>query len=152
MKLHQIRDKYDLVVGLGCNCQVAYQLKRLNLRKFAAPIDAILVNDIRQLNAFIGNDYKDFMRLKNLKLNMNINNPDSYNYVVHDTLYDCYSYHDYPRKYPKSLWFLAHPSVKRRIQRRINNFRKYIAEVDSVLFVRASEAMEYEGLKELKGI
>ncbi len=152
MNLKQIQEKYDLVVGLGCNCQVAYQLKRLNLRKFAAPMDTLLVNDIRQVNAFVGNDYKDFMKLKNLKLDEDLVNPDSKNYLVYDTVYDCYSYHDYPKRFPKKIWFASHLSYRRRLNRRIKKFISSIANADSILFVRTSEAYEYEGLVELKNI
>ena len=53
MDIQSIKKQYELVVGLGCNCQVAYQLKRLGLRKFSTPVDNMRLDDLRSLNKVI---------------------------------------------------------------------------------------------------
>ncbi len=150
MDLQAINKQYDFAVGLGCTCMVAHQLKRLGLRKFASPVDTILVNDINQLNKAIECSFKNFMRLRNLKISKEMPKADPYHYVVLDTLYDCYSLHDFPTRFTKYLWFTAYPSFIKKISRRAENFLKNISEADSVLFVRTSEEFEYEGAKRLK--
>ncbi|HEX9060129.1 MAG TPA: DUF1796 family putative cysteine peptidase [Clostridia bacterium] len=149
MDLKSIQKPYDVVIGLGGNCQVAYQLKRLGLRTFATPVDQMLLDEVKMINKAIYNDFRGYASFRNIKLRLDLTESNSANYVVHNPLYDWYSHHDYSKKYPRWLWFLQHPKIQKRFNRRIRNFCRHIEEANSILFVRADDVDRSEDLKEL---
>lgn len=61
MRLSELQRPHDLVMSLGYNCMVAYQLKRLALRSFSGPVDWVIIHEARDLIRLLDNRFQGYM-------------------------------------------------------------------------------------------
>ncbi|WP_433943106.1 DUF1796 family putative cysteine peptidase [Paenibacillus sp. SN-8-1] len=127
-----LKGSYDAVFSLGANCQTAYQLRRLNLRKAAGPLDWFISGSHSGLIAVLRNRFEDFMKLEHLKLVGQFKTC----YCIKDEKYGIFSYHDFPVKLPPDRWADAYPDFHDRLVRRQERFLHAVSMLEHILFVR----------------
>jgi hypothetical protein len=115
MKWNDCTGVYEAYISLGSTCQTAHQLNRLNLRRFAGPLDWFISRTVTDVARLIQNRFNGFMELNHLELL----GTEPAHYIVRDYNYDIISYHDFPRIY---RWTDAYPDFKQKINRRVNAF------------------------------
>jgi hypothetical protein len=113
MKWNDCIGTYKAYISLGSTCQTAYQLRRLNLRRFAGPLDWFISRSVADVSRLIRNRYEGFMELNRLELL----GTEPAHYIVRDNGYDIVSYHDFPLIY---RWTDAYPDFKQKINHRVN--------------------------------
>ncbi|WP_158602361.1 DUF1796 family putative cysteine peptidase [Cohnella endophytica] len=135
---------YGAYISLGATCQTAYQLQRLQLRKFSGPLDWFISRTVTDVSRLIQNRFYDFMEFDRLQLL----GTNADHYVVRDNNYNLYSYHDFPIIY---RWTDVYPDFKQKMDRRAKAFLA-AAKNGPLCFVRTdtskSEAQQlYAALK-----
>ncbi len=138
MNLQDIKREYDAIISIGASCQVAYHLKRKNLRRFSGPFDWFTFNSLANLNKALGSQFNDFMKNDNLFLD----GIEGDNFLIRDRLYDCISVHDFPVTYDNNDWKDFYPDFNRKLNKRISRFLDKIKNSKSILFVRAQGNLE----------
>ncbi len=127
MPTRQIR-RFDVVLSLGQSCQVAYQMKRRGLRTKSGPFDWFTV-PMAGLFAVLESNFENFMQEENLAI---VENREG-KLVVRDETTKIRSLHDFHAPHTiEETW----PSFKAKMDRRVNAFRRDIAEAGTVLFIR----------------
>lgn len=112
MKWNDCAGAYEAFVSLGATCQTAYQLRRLNLRKFAGPLDWFISRSAPNVTRLIRNQFNGLMEFNQLQ----VIGREPEHYIVRDNGYDIVSYHDFPLIY---RWSDAYPDFKQTIDRRV---------------------------------
>jgi hypothetical protein len=136
MKLSEMQRPYDLIMSLGYNCMVAYQLKRLSLRSFSGPVDWV-INYPDQLIRILDNRFEGYMEERNLRI---MSTHNGY-YSVEDMEHHVYSFHDFP--IVGDHWAIVnYPEFKEKLDRRVNKFLHLANQSNTALFVR--ERCSYE--------
>ncbi|SDW19087.1 DUF1796 family putative cysteine peptidase [Paenibacillus sp. PDC88] len=126
--------EYDAVFSLGSNCQTAYQLRRLSLRREAGPLDWFVSKNIDQLIRLIDARFAGFMDLGNLEKISAFRTC----YCVRDTRYGILSYHDFPITEKEADWALAYPEFKSKLCRRTERMLQAWETGERLLFVRVN--------------
>jgi long-chain acyl-CoA synthetase len=126
-----LEKEYDLVVSLGTTCQTAYQLRRLNLRQCAGPLDWFII-PFDSLLILLQNKFEHFMARKNLAV---IGEYQGENSVVEDTMYNVKSYHDFSLAALNGNVWNLYPSFKEKIDRRVKRLLEQLDTLDEILFV-----------------
>ncbi|MFE5320254.1 DUF1796 family putative cysteine peptidase [Paenibacillus sp. NPDC056579] len=142
MRLKDIQTSYDVIFSLGGNCEPAWHMKRLNLRKYAGPLDWNLSPSLSDVNRLLSNRFQHFMELNNLFL------PGGVDYVfddgeyqtsnslyVTDAYYNIITVHDFPNT---ADWMNMYPTIKGKYNYLATRFLDKIANSRSLLFVRWS--------------
>lgn len=137
MRQSELHRPYDLIMSLGYNCMVAYQLKRLSLRNFSGPIDWVISENTDQLIRLLDHRFHGYMDEQNLAI---LGTHNGF-YSVMDTEYQMYSFHDFPIQSEEPR-ITNYAEFKEKRDRRINHFMSLAANSDSSLFVR--ERCSYE--------
>jgi len=104
LKLKEIKGLYDVIVSLGSACNPAMELKRLNLRTFAGPLDWSVALSLSDVNRLLKNKFNGFMELENMQLidgafafsNDGVLIEGVESYLIEDTHYNVISVHDFP--------------------------------------------------------
>ncbi|MCD9026425.1 DUF1796 family putative cysteine peptidase [Cohnella silvisoli] len=113
MKWKDCAGAYMAYISLGSTCQTAYQLQRLNLRKFAGPLDWFISRSVTDVARLIRNRFNGFMELNHLQ----VLGTEPAHFIVRDNSYDIVSYHDFPLM---RRWTDAYPDFKQKLNRRVN--------------------------------
>lgn len=145
MQLIDIQKDYDTVISLGGSCQVVAQMARHSLRTFSGPIDWFIFSSVQLLTKAIDSGFKGFMDYQNLDI---ISSTDT-NYVVRDSVFDCYSYHDFPLSCNGDI-SSHYPIFKEKIDRRIQRFYQKLKDKESILFIRLIG--NSDDIRELAGV
>jgi Putative papain-like cysteine peptidase (DUF1796) len=119
---------YGAYVSLGSTCQTAYQLRRLQLRKFAGPLDWFISRDAANVSRLIRNRFEGFMEFDRLQ----VLGTDADQHVVGDNRHQVVSYHDFPLRYH---WTDTYPDFKQKVDRRIKALIT-AAKKGSICFIR----------------
>jgi len=133
MKWNDCKGSYEAFISLGSTCQTSFQLKRLQLRKFAGPLDWFISRPVPHVARLIRNRFKGFMEFDRLQLL----GRNSTNYIIRDYDYDIISYHDFPLFY---RWTDAYPDFKQKIDRRTNAFLTAVKK-SPICFIRINTSM-----------
>ncbi|NPV93432.1 MAG: hypothetical protein HPY50_21970 [Firmicutes bacterium] len=133
MRLYEIKKPYDVVIGLGATCQVAYQLGLNGLRSFRAPLDWILSYSTKDVIRLLRNRFDDFMQIKNIVIKEFIDPI----YIVKEINYGFYLYHDLVRSSETEDFSMTYSLFKEKLNKYIIRFFSAIAQSDSILFVRS---------------
>ncbi|WP_159882301.1 DUF1796 family putative cysteine peptidase [Paenibacillus puerhi] len=135
MKWKDCVGRYNSIISLGNNCQVAHQLNRLGLRQAAGPLDWFSSDSTPGLIQLLQNRFRGLMDFKSLQLV-----DRTYEcYVIRDQVYDIVSYHDFPLYLER--WWEAYPAFKEKVDRRIHRFWHLIHN-KPVLFIRTETSLE----------
>ena len=118
---------YDLVVNLGSNCQVAYQLKRHDLRRFSGPLDWLVSEDA----ANIVKAMQD--RFASLFDNYEVVGENEECYLVKDLKYGFLSVHVF---HLNQNFNESYCELKQKISRRSEKLFKKASEYENILVVR----------------
>jgi len=145
MKLIDIQRNYDTVISLGGSCQVAAQMARHSLRTFSGPIDWFIFSSVPCLIKALCSEFLGFMDYQNLE----IMGSSDMNYVVRDSVFDCYSYHDFPLSCNEDI-SSHYPQFKEKIDRRIQRFYQKLKNKESILFIRLLG--ESDDIRELESV
>jgi hypothetical protein len=105
---------YGAYISLGSTCQTAYQLRRLQLRTFAGPLDWFISRTGTDVSRLIQNRFQGFMEFNRLQ----VVGTDADQYVVRDNGYNIVSYHDFPLMY---RWTDTYPSFKQKMDHRVRS-------------------------------
>ncbi|MGG0381195.1 DUF1796 family putative cysteine peptidase [Priestia megaterium] len=161
MKLKEIKGLYDVIVSLGSACNPAMELKRLNLRTFAGPLDWSVSLSLSDVNRLLKNKFNGFMELENMQLidgafafsNDGVLIEGVESYLIEDTHYNVISVHDFPI-IPNQHWSATYVSYKEKLTHRIDRFFEKIISSQSILFIRWAATYEQavELQSTLKGI
>ncbi|WP_239616385.1 DUF1796 family putative cysteine peptidase [Cohnella mopanensis] len=112
MRWSDVIGAYGAYISLGSTCQTAYQLRRLQLRTFAGPLDWFISRSVTDVSRLIHNRFQGFMEFNHLE----VIGTDTDQYVVRDNNYNIYSYHDFPLRY---RWTDTYPFFKQKMNRRV---------------------------------
>jgi hypothetical protein len=118
---------YDLIVNLGGDCQVEYQMQINNLRNFALPFD-YLITPVDSLVKLLVNKFHNFLAKKHLVLVQ----ADTVKYV-NDRVYDINLMHDFTFS---GNTITNYDAVKTKFARRIKRLFGVIEQSNKVLFIR----------------
>jgi hypothetical protein len=117
---------YDAIINLGGDCQVAYQLKKNNLRSCALPFD-LLITPFDSLRKLLEHNFDQFLAKNNLAF---ITGPDKY---IIDTQYGVRLIHDFKL----SEEFLQdYDTIHDRYARRVKRFYDIIQTNYKIVFIR----------------
>lgn len=139
MRLDEIRRPYDAIIGLGGLCQIAYQLKRLNLRSASYPFDWFSYLNVPKLADVLRGRFKGFMEKKNLRVDSIVNM--GVNVIVQDTATDCWSIHDFLVQEGEPPLH-EYDEFKMKLERKISRFFEHIERSESILFVRSYASIQ----------
>ena len=117
--------KFDNVISLGGNCNIALNLKELGFRKASYPFDWLVSYDVEKVVFLIENDFKGFLNYQNLQ--QYSNNRCCY----YDVENDLHFYHDFDQYLSLRVQL---PKVREKYRRRIRRF--YMDITKPTLFVR----------------
>lgn len=146
MELNNIKGEYNLIINIGYDYEISYQIERKGLKKFSSLFDSIMFKDIDKLNNLIKNKFDNFMNIENLEFQGDINNY----YVIKDTKNDCLSLYDFHKTYSKENWINEYNIVRENLNTRINDFYRYISSATSILVIINED--NFDGLCRLKNI
>lgn len=117
---------YDVIINLGGDCQVAWQMHIHGIRNYALPFDK-LITPFNALYKVLENRFANFLNPENLEFRQ-----EPSKYIV-DTLYDIRLIHDFT--FTKD--FLAqYEAIKLVYDRRIKRFLTLMIESNHILFIR----------------
>jgi len=143
MHLNEIQRSYDTVISLGGSCQVAAQMARHSLRTFSGPLDWFIFSSVPCLSKALNGGFQGFMDYQNLE----IIGPSETNYVLKDSVFNCYSYHDFPLSSNGDI-SSYYPEFKEKINRRVRRFYHKMEAKKSILLIRLyGECDEIRGLR-----
>ncbi|AZK47580.1 DUF1796 family putative cysteine peptidase [Paenibacillus lentus] len=137
MRRSEMQRPYDFVMSLGYNCMVAYQLKRLSLRTFSAPIDWVIIHEVKDVIRLLDQRFHGYMEERNLEI---LGKHNGF-FSVKDTVYNAHSFHDFPCSGDNQM-ITNYNDFKAKLDRRISRFISLASQSDSALFVR--ERCSYE--------
>lgn len=136
---HELNKPYDAIFSLGGNCQVAYQLRRRQLRPYAGPLDWFVSPACESVTKLVVSGFNDFMQLERLETLR----PLQTCYAVRDTSTGITSYHDFllHSEHPDEP-LASYPKFRAKLDRRISRFYDRLNHASSVLCIRlgATEA------------
>lgn len=122
------------VIPLGSTCSIAYQLKRLGLRKSAYPFDWVRINNLALVSKLIDTDFKQFLKRESFKFT-EISDQFAVNGRMRSYLYQnnfCRFFHDF-ENYINDISF---KKFCEKYNRRIDRFYNVIKERKKLLFIR----------------
>jgi hypothetical protein len=123
---------YDAVISLGGDCQVTYQLRRLNLRPHALPFDW-LITPFDSLRSLLEQHFDQFLDKCNLTL---VTTPDKY---ILDNRYGVRLIHDFKLN---EQFLENYSTIHDRYTRRTERFYELIFASHKVLFIRKNITKE----------
>lgn len=122
----------SIFIPLGSSCGVAYQLNKLNIRRFSYPFDWLRIGDLNQITQCISNDFKDFVQSDMKVITRSIKFPtfDTDNFpdstiidkkisIIKENCYGMKFYHDFSQK-------VSYEHVLSKYERRILRFTDMI--------------------------
>ncbi|WP_426453033.1 DUF1796 family putative cysteine peptidase [Paenibacillus sp. S-38] len=125
---------YDVVISLGANCQTAFQLRRLKLRRDAYPFDWFYFSHTPELTKVLQTEFAQFMRRDNLEPGR----PSRVTTLVRDRATTCWSYHDFPLPTePGQDPLYGYPDFRKKLDRRIARFLRTVRSGQRILFIRS---------------
>jgi hypothetical protein len=145
VNLSDIQRKYDTVISLGGSCQVTYQMARHNLRTFSGPLDWFVFYSASCLSKALNSGFQGFMDYQNLE----VIGPCEANYIIKDSVFDCYSYHDFPLCCNGDI-SSYYPEFKEKIDRRVQRFQQKLQVKKSILLIRLHG--RFDDIRDLKTI
>lgn len=146
------KNKFDCIINLGYDCQVAYHYDRMGLRSFSGPFDWFMI-PLSALLGILSNDFRDYFAYNNLKI---IKPWCPTHLQVEDTKYHLTSLHDFTTK-NNTENLETYPDFIAKIKRRQKRFLYYMEHAKNILFIRKmgmrEEFLELEKilLKKRKG-
>jgi hypothetical protein len=157
LDLKDIKGSYDEVVSLGSACNTAMLLRQHNLRRFSGPLDWSVSGSLSDVSRLLKNRFVGFMEVENMNLidgtghgvDDGVNLQPVNSHIVKDNYYNIISFHDFPIL-PNLDWTATYPSVKDKLNYRIDRFLEKITNSPSILFVRW--AGNYEQAVELQSV
>ncbi|MFD2612387.1 DUF1796 family putative cysteine peptidase [Paenibacillus gansuensis] len=129
---------YKDIISLGSSCQTAYQLRRLQLRTFAGPVDWNITQSAAGLIRLLEQRFQHFMDPGQVQM---IGRAQLH-YVIRDTAYQVDSYHDFPFTVPDHLWNQNYGQYKAKVDRRVQRFLHTLQSSSSLLLVRTATTKE----------
>jgi hypothetical protein len=132
LRRSQLTGAYRAIFSLGGNCQPAYQLRRLGLRKMAGPLDWFVSPSLDRLIPLLENRFAGWMERRHLK----VLRPLKVNYAVQDTVSGMVSYHDFPIAEGGGDPLRTYPAFREKLDRRIHRLYGALAGPGPVLLVR----------------
>ncbi|MCZ8520822.1 MULTISPECIES: DUF1796 family putative cysteine peptidase [Paenibacillus] len=137
---------YGAIISLGANCQTAYQLRRLKLRKASYPFDWFYFSNTAEVIRVLQTDFAHFM----LRENLEPRQPSRVTTLVRDRFTTCWSYHDFPLPTkPDQDPLYGYPEFRQKLDRRIARFYETVRSGQRILFIRNHvKAEEAAPLKE----
>jgi hypothetical protein len=138
MKLSEVKGAYDAVCSLGANCQTAYQLRRVKLRRTAGPLDWFVSQSMNGVIRLIRNRFNGLMERQSIQLI----GPLQTCYCFKDSVYQLYSYHDFPLTSPPEKWDESYPPFAEKITRRAKRLLNLASFSDRLLFIRIQATIE----------
>lgn len=128
-----INGKYDYIISLGCDCQVAYQLQRLNLRRCSLPFDWTVTTSTKTLKVLKKN-FRGWMKFRKLR---DLNKPTldrlGLRKQVLDSKYDINHIHVF---YEKNSIKNQYKAIKIIQKKRIKRFLEIINKKNNkILFI-----------------
>ncbi|KAB7671189.1 DUF1796 family putative cysteine peptidase [Bacillus sp. B1-b2] len=148
MSISEIKGSYDAIFSLGDLCLAGIQLRKLNLRPFAGPLDWMSSPSLVSVNKLLENRFEGFMLKENLLAtgySTGIDSIEKY-LVVHDQAYGIVSSHDFKADQNTLENLITYPEVKRKLDRRSERLLHYLETGKKILFVR-TEASFADTLK-----
>ncbi|MFS0562179.1 DUF1796 family putative cysteine peptidase [Terribacillus sp. 179-K 1B1 HS] len=134
-----IKGGYDAVFSLGDLCLGAIQMKKNNLRPFSGPIDWMgspLLTSVIQL---FEKRFADFMLLENLRI-AGYASDDML--LVSDDKNLIMSNHDFDTANNSLSQLTTYPSVKERLDRRVDRLLEKLITAQRILFIRTNATLE----------
>ena len=121
---------WDNVISLGGTCQVAFQLKRLELRKESMPFDWVFLTEPEDIIRAVESDFDGWLTLENL-----VEECESQSECrrITDTKFNAIHQHIFPKD---KTYEEAYPEVKDIVTRRLNRVLSLKGQDKDILFVR----------------
>ena len=132
-------------ISLGSSCSIAENLRKSNLRNFALPFDWVRINNFKNINLMLKDNFKEFFDIKNFNYLKTSSNffilTDDLNCVKDDVKvyqnvkYNVNFYHDFDVNQDLSIAF---STFEKKYKRRINRLFNIIKESTNqkILFIR----------------
>ena len=138
MSLQEIKGVYDAIFSLGDLCLASIQLRKLNLRPFAGPLDWMSSPSLSSVNQLLKNRFSGFMDRANLLptgYSTGINTPEPF-LVVHDQKYGIVSSHDFKADKNTLTNLATYPEVRKKLDKRSKRMLSMCENGKKILFVR----------------
>ena len=132
-------------ISLGSSCSIAENLRKSNLRNFALPFDWVRVNNFKNINLMLKDNFNELFDIKNFNYLKTSSNffilTDDLNCVKNDVKvyqnvkYNVNFYHDFDVNQDLSIAFSTfEKKYKRRIERLFKIIRESIDQ--KIIFIR----------------
>ena len=121
---------WDNVISLGGTCQVAFQLKRLELRRESMPFDWIFLTEPEDIIRAVETDFEGWLTLDNLA-ELGESQTDCRRII--DNKFNAIHQHIFPMD---KTYEEAYPEVKKIVMRRLDRVLSLRGEDKDILFVR----------------
>jgi hypothetical protein len=130
-------------ISLGSSCSIAENLRKSNLRNFALPFDWIRVNNFKNINLMLKDDFKELFDIKNFNYLKTSSNffilTEDLNFVKDDVKvyqnikYNVNFYHDFNDELSNCF-----ETFEKKYKRRIDRLLKIIKESTDkkIIFIR----------------
>jgi len=134
-----IKGGYDAVFSLGDLCLGAIQMKKNNLRPFSGPLDWMGTPLLTSVIQLFEKRFSDFMLLENLRI---VGYATDKMLLVSDDRNLVMSNHDFDTANNSLNQLTAYPSVKEKLDRRVNRLLDRLMTAQRILFVRTNATLE----------
>lgn len=136
MNLKEISKSYDSIISLGGTCQVAHQLRRLNLRKASYPFDWLVTLDVDKVIDAIDTNFYQWLDIDNLT---EIRKSDNNHRIILDNKYKILHQHIFPAELELKD---SYNDIIKIVNRRIDRFYADINSNKKVLLIRTNCSMD----------
>ncbi|MFP7492831.1 DUF1796 family putative cysteine peptidase [Terribacillus saccharophilus] len=135
----RIKGGYDAVFSLGDLCLGAIQLQKNNLRPFSGPLDWMGTPQLTKVKELFEKRFADFMLRENLRI---IGKATEQMLLVLDQNNLVYSNHDFDTVRNSLEQLPMYPSVKEKLDRRVDRLWDKLLTARRILFVRTNASAE----------
>lgn len=144
MRLTDLKGNYDAIFSLGDLCLASLQLRKINLRPFAGPLDWMSSPSLPNVSRLLKNRFAGYMDKSNLipsGYSTGVDSSEQY-LCLTDMGYQIVSSHDFKASQNTFSNLATYPEVRAKFDRRIKRFLEMLSTGKRILFIRTEGSFD----------